>query len=112
MRGSEGERELLADLRESLFSRGEPDLNSLRGGLEILRDSDLRSILPQIKQPTLVIAGERDTLRPPEASLYLAQTMPNARVVEIEGAAHAPFLSHPEEFVEHVVNFLNEKEHG
>ena len=108
VKGSEGERELLANLRESLFSRGEPDLDSLRGGLELLRDSDLRSVLPQIKQPTLVIAGERDKLSPPEASIYLAQTLPNARVVEIEGAAHAPFMSHREEFVGHVMNFLNE----
>lgn len=109
VRGSEGERELLANLRESLFSRGEPDLDSLRGGLQILRDSDLRSVLPQIKQPTLVIAGERDKLSPPEASNYLAQTLPNARVVEIEGAAHAPFMSHRKEFVGHVMEFLHEK---
>ena len=108
VRGSEGERELLANLRESLFSRGEPDLDSLRGGLEILRDSDLRNVLPQIKQPTLVIAGERDKLSPPEVSIYLAQTLPNARAVEIEGAAHAPFMSHREEFVGHVMSFLNE----
>jgi pimeloyl-[acyl-carrier protein] methyl ester esterase len=108
VRGSEGERELLANLRESLFSRGEPDLDSLRGGLEILRDSDMRSVLQQIKQPILVIAGERDKLSPPEASYFLAQTLPNARVVEIKGAAHVPFMSHREEFVGHVMEFLNE----
>lgn len=110
VRGSEGERELLASLRESLFSRGEPDLVALRGGLEILRDSDLRSVLPQIRQPTLVIAGKRDKLGPPEASDYLAQTLPNARVVKIEGAAHAPFMSHREEFLRYVMGFLNEKQ--
>jgi pimeloyl-[acyl-carrier protein] methyl ester esterase len=110
VRGSEGERELLATLRERQFSRGEPDLDALRGGLEILRDSDLRSVLPAIKQPALVIAGERDKLSPPEASNYLAQTLPNARVVEIEGAAHVPFMSHREEFFGHVMEFLNGKQ--
>jgi len=109
-RGSERERELLANLRESLFSRGEPDLDALRGGLEILRDSDQRNVLLKIKQTTLVIAGERDKLSPPEASHFLAQMLPNARVVEIEGAAHAPFMSHREEFVVHVMEFLNEKQ--
>jgi len=108
VRGSEGERELLAGLRERLFSRGEPHQDALRDGLEILRDADLRSALPEIRQPTLVIAGERDKLTPPEASYYLAQTLPNARVVEIEGAAHAPFLSHPQIFIQHVKSFLNE----
>jgi len=109
VRGSEGERELLASLREILISRGEPDIDALRDGLAILRDSDLRSVLPKIMQPTLIIAGERDRLSPPEASYYMAQKLPNARVVEIEGAAHAPFMSHRKEFVRHVMGFLNEK---
>jgi len=108
LRGSENERELLAQLRERLFSRGEPDMDALRGGLEILRDADLRADLPQIAQLTLLIAGERDKLTPPEASYYLAQTMPSARVVEVAGSAHVPFLSHPDIFVDQVKRFLHE----
>ncbi len=108
VRGSEGEREVLAELREHLFSRGEPHLEALRGGLGILRDADLRNSLARIEQPTLAIAGTRDKLTPAIASRYLAQVMPNARVVEIEGAAHAPFLSHPQIFVEHLKSFLHE----
>jgi pimeloyl-[acyl-carrier protein] methyl ester esterase len=106
LRGSERERELLALLRVRLFSRGEPEMAALRAGLKILRDADLRGELQNITQPTLVIAGERDKLTPPEASYYLAQAMPSARMVEVAGAAHAPFLSHPELFVEQVKTFL------
>jgi pimeloyl-[acyl-carrier protein] methyl ester esterase len=109
VRGSEGERELHAMLRAKLFSRGEPSLEALRGGLEILRDADLRATLPQIQQPTLVIAGERDKLTPAEASHYLAQSLPNARAVVIGGAAHAPFLSHPRQFMVAVKDFLKAK---
>ncbi len=108
LRGSENERELLGMLRERLFSRGEPDMGALRGGLEILRSADLRAGLPEIAQPTLLVAGGRDRLTPAAASRYLAQTMPNARMIEIEGAAHAPFLSHPEIFTERVKSFLHE----
>lgn len=108
LRGSENERELLTKLREQLFSRGEPDMSALRGGLEILRDADQRLEVAGIEQQTLVIAGQRDKLTPPEASHYLAQVIPNARLVEIEGAAHTPFLSHPNVFIEHVKSFLNE----
>lgn len=108
LRGSENERELLSKLREQLFSRGEPDMSALRGGLEILRDADQRSEVAGIEQQTLVVAGQRDKLTPPEASYYLAQVIPNARLVEIEGAAHTPFLSHPDIFIEHVKSFLNE----
>lgn len=108
LRGSENERELLALMRERLFSRGEPDIDALRSGLEILRDADLRGELQNISQPTLAIAGERDKLTPPQASHYLAKTMPAARIVEIAGAAHAPFLSHPDLFVEQIKRFLHE----
>lgn len=110
VRGSEGERELLATLRAGLASHGEPDTDALRGGLEILRDLDMRDALPKIRQPALVIAGERDRLTPPRASHYLAQAMPNARAVEIRGAAHAPFLSHRDEFAKMVVDFMEEKQ--
>ena len=110
LRGSENERELLSLLREKLFSRGGPDRDALRGGLAILRDTDLRPLLPGIEQPTLVIAGERDKLTPPQASRYMAQAMPKACVVEIAGAAHVPFLSHTDVFVETVSRFLKEKD--
>ncbi len=108
VRGSEHERELLAVMRRLLFSRGEPDRAALRGGLEMLRDTDMRAQLQQITQATLVVAGERDILTPPAASEYLAQALPNARLMEIKGAAHAPFLSHPEIFVRHITDFLHE----
>jgi len=108
VRGSEHERDLLTALREKLFSRGEPDIAALRGGLDILRDADLREQLPGINQPTLAIAGQRDKLTPPEASYYLAQKMPHAQVVEVAGAAHAPFLSHGETVVQHIKKFLHE----
>ena len=108
MHGSERERELLADVRQRLFSRGEPDVAALQHGLKILRDTDLRAQLKEIEHKTLVIAGERDRLTPPAASVYLAQTLPAARLVKIAGAAHAPFLSHPDIFVQHVTDFMHE----
>lgn len=107
LRGSENERALLQQTREQIFSRGEPDKAALRRGLEILRDTDLRAALPGIAQPTLLIAGERDLITPLAASAHMAQAMPAARLAGVKGAAHAPFLSHPEIFVEHMMDFLH-----
>lgn len=106
VRGSENERELLQTMRKRITEGGEPDMAALRAGLEILRDTDLRSELAHITQKTLVIAGERDTLTPPAASTFLAQALPQARLAQIHGAAHAPFLSHPDEFVKQTTEFL------
>ena len=107
VRGSDNERELLASLRARLFARGEPELGALRGGLDILRDTDLRASLPQLQQPALVIAGERDMLTPLAASQYMTQHLPDARLIRVAGAAHAPFLSHPKKVKEQMVSFLH-----
>ena len=109
VRGSEQERELLSDLRARLFARGEPAIAALKGGLEILRDTDLRSTLSQVTQQSLLVAGERDRLTPLAAMQYLLDAMPTAKLVTINGASHAPFLSHPQIFTQHLRNFLNER---
>ena len=108
MQGSERERELLAYVRQRLFSRGEPDMAALQHALEILRDTDMRAQLKAIAHKTLVIAGDRDRLTPLAASTFLAQSLPAARLVKIANAAHAPFLSHPDIFVQHVTDFMHE----
>jgi pimeloyl-[acyl-carrier protein] methyl ester esterase len=108
LRGSENERELLLDLRARLFAQGELNVAALKGGLEILRDTDLRAGLKNIKHNTLLLAGERDTLTPQAASVAMAQALPHAQLHVIAGAAHAPFLSHPKIFMQHLTSFLNE----
>ena len=108
VRGSENEKQLLSDLRAQLFAKGEPAMEALKGGLEILRNTDMRDELKNIAQATLVIAGERDTLTPSTASVYMADALPNARLAVIKGAAHAPFLSHPQLFMQQLTSFLHE----
>lgn len=104
-RGSTQAREELRSLRESLFAHGEPDPQALAGGLEILRHTDLRPALPAITQPTLVLHGERDTLAPLAAAEYTAAHLPHVSLKVIDGAGHAPFLSHPEQFLAAVKGF-------
>ena len=109
VRGSEQERECLTHLRSNLLNRGQPDHSALRDGLAILRETDLRASLPHIKQPVLVLAGECDELTPALASEYLAQHLPNAKMVAIKGAAHVPFLSHTDTFLMRLKNFMDNK---
>ena len=72
-----------------------PPQSVLEGGLALLRDMDLRALAPQIRQPTLLIHGERDPLMPLSAAKWLLAAMPLATLEICPHAAHAPFISDP-----------------
>lgn len=105
-RGAEaGSGETLRRLRDAV-ALAPPTLDGLRQGLDILRANDLRAALPRVHVPTLVLNGERDRLTHPEVARCMARAMPDAEYCGVKGAAHAPFLSHPEVFQAKVVSFL------
>jgi pimeloyl-[acyl-carrier protein] methyl ester esterase len=106
VRGDERAHEALRILRRRVLVAGQPDGAALRIGLKILRETDLRAQLRRVLTPTLVIAGERDALVPAAACAALAVALPHARAHVIERAAHAPFLSHLDEFCDEVRPFL------
>jgi pimeloyl-[acyl-carrier protein] methyl ester esterase len=105
--GSEHGRAALAALRDQLFARGEPSRAALSATLELLATCDLREEVAEIAQRTLVIAGSRDTLAWPAAGRWLATALPRATYDEIAGAAHAPFLSHPDAVRASLTAFLD-----
>lgn len=104
---SEHGRATLAALREQLWARGEPSRTVLSATLDLLTTADLRDDAPRIAQPTLVVAGGRDTLCWPAAGRWLAAAIPGARFEEVAGAAHAPFLSHRDELFALLEGFLD-----
>ncbi len=67
----------------------------LSAGLALLRDTDLRELVPKIAQPTLLLHGGHDPLMPLAAATWLASTLPQARLEVFPDAAHVPFLSAP-----------------
>jgi pimeloyl-[acyl-carrier protein] methyl ester esterase len=93
-------------LQQALAARGSVDADALATGLEILRNTDLRGRLAEIKQPTLVLQGDNDALTPEPAGRWLADHLPDARYVKITDAAHAPFLSHHDTFLCELTEFL------
>jgi len=109
LQGSAEGRAALASLRRQLFARGEPAPVVLAEALAVLAGVDLRAEVPSIRQPTLVVAGDRDPLTPLPAGTWLAGALPNARFASIPGAAHAPFLSHPAAFAAILTAFFDER---
>jgi len=91
VRGAEGGGELLRRLRTLLSQRPYPQDRALRDGLHLLQHSDLRQALLSMDLPLYWLFGERDTLVPAGVS----GSLPGSREI-VEGAGHAPFLSHPQ----------------
>lgn len=108
LRGDRQAAALLATLRVALRQRGEPAPAMLHACLRILATTDLRDRLGRVRQPALVMAGERDRLVPAEAGRRLAEGLPDGRLVTFPGAAHVPFLAAPGRFVDEVAEFLLE----
>ena len=106
VRGSDRAREELRVLRERLFARGEPTLAGLRGGLDILRYGDLRSVYANLDCPSLSVLGERDGLVPLAVAKELTGLNPYAAIEVIAGAGHAPFISHFTDFMHSLRRFL------
>ena len=96
VKGSEGARELLRILGSALAERPAARREGLEPGLEILLETDLRERLRDLQVPSQWLFGSRDTLVPVEVGMALQAELPAARVSLIEGAGHAPFLSHAE----------------
>lgn len=71
----------------------EVELATALGGLELLRQVDLRQELCKITMPTLVLHGSKDVIIPVAAGRFLAATLPQALLHEVSGCGHAPFLS-------------------
>ncbi len=92
-RGDTQARRVALRLKNNLAARAAPDPRALEQGLALLLDVDLRERLSVIAQPILVVHGDRDMLTPLAAGEYLSRTLPNARLMKLRGAAHAPFVS-------------------
>lgn len=45
-------------------------------------------LLTQVRVPTLVVAGSKDTFTPPEVSVAMAESIPGARLTLIPGGSH------------------------
>jgi pimeloyl-[acyl-carrier protein] methyl ester esterase len=104
--GGDAAKETIRRLREHFFECGEPAMQDLQAGLDILLNTDLREELAPLQMPTLILHGDYDKLAPVKAGYWLAEHLPMARLQVCKGASHAPFLSHPTWFVEQSKEFL------
>lgn len=95
-----------AEFDPSVHVHGPAGLAKAARGILTQHDAMVIESLPAIAVPTLVIVGADDA---PfiAGSHYMANKIPGAELVVIDGAGHAPNVSHPDEFDRAVGDFLD-----
>lgn len=106
--GAEHERETLKQLKHAMQHRPDPKAEALLGGLRLLLETDLRSSLADLRSPVLWLLGSRDALVPGGVAIELSKMLPQAEIRLLDKAAHALFLSHPQDCGKLLLEFLHE----
>jgi len=72
----------------------------------IFSDVDVRAVLPSIQAPTLVLQRSGDRIVPADQARFLAEAIPHARLVELRGDDHIPFLGDADAIVDEIEEFV------
>ncbi len=92
----------------------DPEVNETVGPTQIaaigkfgVRRPDGYAYLQAIRQPTLVVNGNKDVICYPINSFILQQNLPDAQLILYPDAGHGSFYQYPDLFVSHASMFLD-----
>jgi len=72
------------------------DMDAYFRTLHALGEHDAMDVLPSIRVPTLVVAGERDRMTPQKAARRIAARIPGSEIVVVKGGTHYVAIEYPE----------------
>ena len=98
------EDETLRQLLIESILQGDP--RAYRAAMRSLGLFNSSRRLKEINIPSLVITGSRDTTVSPSRQRHVAEAIPGAKQVLIEGAGHAVSVDQPESFNDALMHFL------
>ncbi len=104
--GSQNARKDMKQILKLIEAQGYASKATLANGLDNLLHTDYRQLLPQLPVMPQFILGEHDTLVPAR-SLQAYARQHQFPLTLISGAGHAPFISHPQVFVQLLLEHLN-----
>jgi 3-oxoadipate enol-lactonase len=93
---------MIAKIRAMLLAT---DPQGFAGSYAAVRDMDMRRTIALITAPTLVIAGQHDTVTLPSHGELIAATVPGAKLVTLP-VVHLSNLEAPDAFMRTVLEFL------
>jgi len=106
VRHSRNAANTLRYMRVHLAVDDDSAIEGFSAGLRVLRTTSLVSRTCEISSRTLLVYGNNDPLVPTAAGSYLANTIAAAELHIIDGAGHAPFISHPQSFTDLLTGFI------
>jgi 3-oxoadipate enol-lactonase len=80
-----------------------------RASVLALLGFDRREALDRISVPTLLLSGSKDKNAPAQSMAKMAEQVPGAEYVCLEGAGHLAFAERPAEFDRAVLDFLQRR---
>ncbi|GEO06826.1 hydrolase [Adhaeribacter aerolatus] len=98
------ERPELGQELTNSFCRTNPEIAKNFARLTFL--SDNRSDLPKVHTPSLVLQCAEDVIAPATVGEYVHEQLPNSKLIFMKATGHCPNLSHPEETIAAIKNFL------
>lgn len=107
MAGDEGYKQWLGNYLRLAASPGAA-IAVMRMNMEI----DVRHVLPAIRTPTLILHRVGDRLTKVEQARYMAERIPGAKLVELPGIDHSPWVGDSEAILDEIEEFLTGVRHG
>lgn len=94
------------DLRPYLQHMKDMDFPLFLRMLRAAGDHSAEDFLADLTIPTMVVAGEKDTFTPAPLSRFMAERIPNAELLLLEGGSHAAPLEQPDKLAQAIASFV------
>jgi pimeloyl-ACP methyl ester carboxylesterase len=94
------------------FERASASPGMVRSLIDGVYAIDVRQVLSTVRIPTLVLHRTEETAIPVESARFLADRIPGARLVELSGIDHVPWVGDTEAVVDEVEQFLTGTRHA
>jgi pimeloyl-ACP methyl ester carboxylesterase len=88
------------------FQRVSASPSMARAVMEALLDIDVRDVLPEIRVPTLVVHRRDERAVRLGCAEYLAEKVPGAKLVVLEGTDHFPFFGDTDDLFDEIEEFF------
>jgi pimeloyl-ACP methyl ester carboxylesterase/class 3 adenylate cyclase len=97
--------------RTAAYFRAAASPGAVLAVMKMNREIDVRHVLPSVSVPTLVVHRVQDRVIDVQHARYLARHIPRAKLVELPGVDHIPWIE-PEALLQEVEEFLTGERHA